>query len=135
MLLYGEDPKCNLNVFLPSENKEEEKKKKTKNKTNSKFELAGHEWDVFLSEILKLKIIVVTRKKKCPRARMEMLSSAQNYTKRVDNNDLVYPNAANHAFNFQFLCYLFFLRNYLFTAECHFPVSIPNSEEPDKSSR
>lgn len=38
-------------------------RKKNNNKTNSKFELAGHEWDVFLSEILKLKIIVVTRKK------------------------------------------------------------------------
>lgn len=31
-------------------------------KKPSKFELAGHEWDFFLSEILTLKIIVVTRK-------------------------------------------------------------------------
>lgn len=29
---------------------------------------------------------------------MEMLRSAQNNTKRVDNKDLVYPKAANHAF-------------------------------------
>lgn len=58
---------------------------------------------------------------------MEILSSAQNNTERVENKDLVYPKAANHAFNIQFLCYLFFLRNYLFTAEYHFLVSIPNS--------
>lgn len=29
-----------------------------------------------------------------------MLSSAQNNTKRVENKDLVYTKAANHAFNF-----------------------------------
>lgn len=51
----------------PQKTKRKKRKKQTKNKTNSKFELAGHEWDVFLSEILKLKIIVVTRKKKIPK--------------------------------------------------------------------
>lgn len=33
-----------------------------KTEPRSKFELKGHEWDFFFSEICKLKIIVVTRK-------------------------------------------------------------------------
>lgn len=56
---------------------------------------------------------------------MDMLSFAQNNTKRVENKDLVYTKAANHAFNF--LWYLLFLRNYLFTAAWRFLVSIPDS--------